>query len=384
MSTAKETGPDVVVIGAGVIGCAIARELARRGRDVLVIERDSPGRRATWAAAGMLSPLSEAGGGGPLLDLGDASLERYASFSHALRDETGIDVEYRMHGKLYVSAGDHDADVQRLAGDPAAARFDVSLLDGDGARQLEPALGPAITAALRIGRDHRVNNRLLAQALLAASTSAGVRFRTATPVSSVMVKDGAATGVRLMSGDRITARHVVLAAGAWSGMVEGLPRPLPVRPVKGQMFAVDSRNRAAERTMDHLLNHVIYAAGCYIIPREDGRLLVGATVEDAGFRKGPTPRGIATLVHEAIRLVPSIDDMPLVETWAGFRPGTPDGLPVLGRDGLVDGLFHATGHFRNGILLAPITAEIIADLVTGGEPVIDLAAFDPHRFTGAA
>lgn len=384
MSPTNATGADVVVIGAGVIGCAIARELGLRGRDVMVIERDSPGRRATWAAAGMLSPLSEAGGGGPLLELGDASLERYASFAQALRDETGIDVEYRMNGKLYVSAGDHDADVRRLAADPVASRFDVSLLDGDGARMLEPALGPGITAALRIGRDHRVNNRLLAQALLAAATSAGVRFRTATPVSSVMVKDGAAAGVRLMSGDRIAAGSVVLAAGAWSGMVEGLPRSLPVRPVKGQMFAVDSRNRAAERTMDHLLDHVIHAVGCYIIPRDDGRLLVGATMEDAGFRKGPTPRGIATLVHEASRLIPAIDDMPLVETWAGFRPGTPDGLPVLGPDRLVDGLFHATGHFRNGILLAPITATVIADLVTDRDSPFDLTPFDAHRFTEAA
>jgi glycine/D-amino acid oxidase-like deaminating enzyme len=166
-------------------------------------------------------------------------------------------------------------------------------------------------------------------------------------------------------------------------MVEGLPSPLPVRPVKGQMFAVDSRGRAAERTVDHLLERVIHAADCYIIPRDDGRLLVGATLEEAGFRKGPTPRGIATLMRAAVAIVPAIDDMPLVETWAGFRPATPDGLPVIGRDRYADGLFHATGHYRNGILLAPITAAAIADLVTNATPAVDLAPFDPHRFGGS-
>jgi glycine oxidase len=376
----KPVGADVVVIGAGVIGCAIARELAKRGRDVMVIERDSPGRRATWAAAGMLSPLGEAGAGGPFLELSDASLQRYASFAHELREETGIDIEYRTNGKLYVSTGTDDERLRRLAADPVAQRFEVSLMDGNAARALEPALADAVSLALLIGRDHRANNRLLAQAVLAAATSAGARFRMAVAVASLVIERGAVAGVRLLSGEHIETRCVVLAAGAWSSQLEGLPRALPIRPVKGQMFAVDSRLRGASRATERPVQRTIYAADCYIIPREDGRLLVGATVEDVGFRKGVTPRGIAGLMHAAVEVVPAIADMSLVETWAGFRPATPDGMPVLGADPTTAGLFYATGHFRNGILLTPITAVGIADLIAGTKPPVDLEPFGIERF----
>lgn len=371
---------DVVVIGAGVIGCAIARELAVRGRSVTVVERDSPGRRATWAAAGMLSPLGEAGSAGPFLELADESLERFASFAQALRDETSIDVEYRTTGKLHVSVGDIDDELRELAAAPRARRFDVSLIDGAGARELEPALSEAVTSGLLVGRDHRVNNRLLAQALLAAATAAGAAFRTANAVAAVTIRDGAVHGVRLASGENIDAPLVVLAAGAWSGGIDGLPRNLPVRPVKGQMFSVDARDRVAGRTGTTAIERVIFARDCYIIPRDDGRLLVGATQEEVGFRKGPTPRGIGALMAAASRLLPAIADLPLVETWAGFRPATPDGLPILGPDPATTGLIYATGHFRNGILLAPVTALAIADIATGEASPVALDAFSVTRF----
>jgi glycine oxidase len=370
---------DVVVIGAGVIGCAIARELAGRGLAVTVVERDSPGRRATWAAAGMLSPFGEAAHG-PFLELADESLTRYASFAHALRDETGIDVEYRTRGKLHVALDGADEPLRALAAEPAAARFDVHLMDGAAARELEPALSDAVTAALLVGRDHSVNNRLLAQALLAGASAAGATCRTASPVSGLVAKRHVVAGVRLASGERIDAPRVVLAAGAWSGQLEGLPRPLPIRPVKGQMFSVDARGRAPDRPTDAILGRVIFATDCYIIPRADGRLLIGATMEEAGFRKAPTPRGISTLMAAAERVVPLTADLPLVETWAGFRPATPDGLPILGADPEMEGLVYATGHFRNGILLAPVTAACVADVVTDARPPVALDAFAPDRF----
>lgn len=377
----KRGRPDVVVIGAGVIGCAIARELARRGRAVTVVERDSPGRRATWAAAGMLSPLGE-GSSRPFLALADESLRGFAGFAHDLREESGIDIEYRTNGKLHVSLGDADDELRAFAGDPQAGQFDASLLSGEEARHLEPALSPAVTLAVLVGRDHRVNNRLLAQALLAGATAAGVHFRTATPVAALVTRHGHVSGIRLGSGEHIETDQVVLAAGAWSAQLDGLPRPLPVRPIKGQMFSIDSRTRSPERAGNPTVQRVLQSAACYIIPRDDGRLLVGATVEDVGFTKGATLRGIAGLMTAATAMLPMAADLPLVETWAGFRPGTPDGLPILGRDPDVRGLCYATGHFRNGILLAPVTARCVADLISGTPPSVPLEPFAIDRFAG--
>lgn len=374
----KPATADVVVVGAGVIGCAVARELAGRGLAVTVVERDSPGRRATWAAAGMLSPLGEAREGGPFLELADESLRRYASFVEALREETSIDVEYHANGKLYVSLSEEDEDLRSLTASPLAGRFDVRALSSEEARRLEPGLSSAIRTAVLVGRDHRVNNRLLAQALLASATAAGVTFRSGSPVAAVEIRNDRIRGVRLMSGERVEADRVIIAAGAWSGSLAGLPRPVPVRPVKGQMFAV-AGGPAGGRGVP---GHVIFAARCYIIPRRDGRILVGATEEEAGFCKGPTPRGLASLMQASMELVPRIGELPLVETWFGFRPGTPDDLPILGSDPGVDGLLYATGHYRNGILLAPITAACIADLVLGTTPPVPLQPFGIERFTG--
>lgn len=371
---------DVVVIGAGVIGCAIARELARRGTDVLVVERDLPGRHASWAAGGMLSPLGEAGRHGAFLALADASLDLFPSFVHELHEETGIDVEYRTSGRLHVSIGDADDELRRFASDPIAGRFDVTLIDAAAARALEPALSTSVSLALLIGRDHRADNRRLVQALHAAAKAAGARFRSTAAVHEIAVRGGAVSGVQLQCGEYIAAARVIIAAGAWSGMIGELPSALPVRPVKGQMFAVDGRAGSGERMTGLPIQRTIFSSACYIIPREDGRLLVGATVEEVGFRTGNTPRGLSRLMHDAIGIVPAIADMPLLETWASFRPATPDGLPVLGADPAISGLFYATGHFRNGILLTPITASCIADLVTGADPAVDLAEFGVARF----
>lgn len=377
----KRRSADVVVVGAGAIGCSIARELANRGVDVTIVERDSPGRRATWAAAGMLSPLGEVLEGGPFLEMADASLSRYAGFAQALRDETDIDIEYRTHGRLHVSLGDADDELAAIAASPLAARFDVTRVDAEAARALEPSLSQAVTRALLIRRDHRVNNRLLAQALVASATAAGAAFRKASPVAAIVASGAAVTGVRLTSGEQIHAKHVVLAAGAWTAQLEGLPRRLPIRPVKGQMFAVDSRALPGSDP-GPLLQRVLFSRACYIIPRDDGRLLAGATVEDVGFRKGATPRGIAGLMAAATALMPPIADLPLVETWDGFRPATPDHLPIIGPDPEMPGLIYATGHYRNGILLAPITAACVVALILGESLPVKLEAFGAGRFQG--
>ena len=378
----KRSSADVVIVGAGAIGCAIARELAIRGVDVIVVDRDAPGRQATWAAAGMLSPLGEALHGGPFLELADESLTRFEGFARSLHAETGIDVEYRTHGRLHVSLGDADDELDAIAASPVAARFDVSRLDGDAARDLEPSLSNAVTGALHVRRDHRVNNRLLAQALLASAIAAGAAFQNARTVVSLATSGGGVTGVRLASGEQISAAHVVIAAGAWSAQLHGLPRELPIRPVKGQMFAVDNRAGSGSRAADPLLQRVVFSRACYIIPRDDGRLLAGATVEEVGFSSGPTPRGIAGLMSAAAALVPLMQDLPLVEIWAGFRPATPDHLPILGADPDVRGLIYATGHFRNGILLAPITADCVAALILRETPPVDVGAFGVERFQG--
>jgi len=372
---------DVVIIGAGVIGTALAYELTRRGASVTVLERDSPGRRATWSAAGMLSPFSEAGGGGQLLRLAMSSLERYAAFVHSLREETGIDVEYRTNGRIQVAFDDEEAVLLRqLAEGPLAAALDARLLSGAEAHRLEPALAEGIALALLVGRDHRVNNRLLAQALAAAATRSGAVIRTGTPCAGIVEAGGRVTGVQLSSNQEVEARQVVVAAGAWSGDVAGLPRPLPVLPVKGQMLAIDGRGRHGAHTGRAPIERVLFGGRAFLIPREDGRILAGATVEEVGFRTGPTPRGVGWLIERATALVPTLADMPLVETWAGFRPGTPDHLPVIGPDPELTGLYYATGHFRSGILLAPLTATALADLMLNGSASPELAPFGIDRF----
>jgi glycine oxidase len=366
-------GADVVVIGGGVIGCVVARRIAARGATVTLIERDVPGRAATWAAGGMLSPLGEAGDHPAFLDLAVRSLDLYAQFVSELTAQSGIEVEYRPAGKLHVTIGRGHSDLRSLV--ERGRGFGVQPMTGDEARGLEPALGPAVDAAIFVGRDHRVNNRLLGVAAWKAAEASGVRVHCDSPAASLEI-DSRVRSVRLTDGTTIASDSVVLAAGAWSSRIEGLPRPLPVEPVRGQMLSVEGDRD------NPLLERVIHAPGCYLIPREEGHIVIGATSERAGFVPGPTPAGLAALSAAAAAVVPAIAQKRVLETWAGFRPGTPDGLPVLGPDPAVDGLFYATGHYRNGILLAPITAEILAACVAGVASPVPLDPFRPDRFEG--
>lgn len=379
-----EHSPDVVVAGGGAIGCAAAWELARRGARVTLVERGTPGQEATWAAAGMLSPLGEAAGDPAFLRLGAASLDRYTDFAAALLACTGIEVEYRTTGKLYVALDTED--LPRLEEFFArGAEFGAERLSAEEARDREPALSPSILGAVFVRRDHRVNNRRLGAALWSAAVGAGVDFRLGVNVREVRhrAESGRSSvqGVALGNGSVLQASAVVIAAGAGSARIGGLPSPLPVRPVRGQMFAVKSNTVPGPyAAKSNLIEHVVMSHACYMLPRDSGTIVVGATVEEVGLTPGPTPRGIATMIDAAVAAVPAVADLPLVETWSGFRPGTPDNLPILGCDPDIEGLFYATGHFRNGILLAPITAEIIADLVSARPPAVPIERFDPARF----
>lgn len=376
---------DVVVIGGGAIGCATAWELARRGARVTLLERGVPGRESTWAAAGMLSPLGESLRDDAYLALSIASLDRYAAFAESLQAAIGEDLEYRTDGKLYVAL----EEAKRPALDAVFGRgaaFGVERLDAERARSLEPALSESVTGAVLVRRDHRIDNRRLGAALAAAAASAGVDVRAHTPAREVRTtpRPGGGVAVREVvddAGTAIPARSVVIAAGAWSGALAGLAYPVPVRPVRGQMFSVRAGEVVpGEAAGAPLLERVIMTSDCYVIPRANGTVLVGATVEDVGFAPGPTPFGIRTLAAAAAAALPVLGELPIVETWAGYRPGTPDEMPILGADPDVEGLYYATGHFRSGILLAPITAEVIADLITGAAPAVEIAPFGVQRF----
>ena len=372
---------DAVIVGGGVVGCAVARALAARGRRVLVLERGRPCSEASWAAAGMLSPLGEALEPGPFLALALDSMARWPAFAAELEEESGTSVGFRACGKLLLAFDDAGrAALRERRRWQEAEGFEVAWLEGDGVREVEPAASRAAAAALHLPRDGQVDNRALGEALWRAAEARGCRFALGETVAS-LVTDGTRTaGVRTAGGTTVEAGAVVVAAGAWSGGLAGLPRPVPVRPVRGQMLAL-----RADRP---LLRGVVAAPGAYLIPREDGpastRVLVGATMEEAGFARGTTPDAVAALRDAAVRAVPTLADAEVVETWGGLRPGTPDDLPVLGPDPGIAGLHWATGHFRNGILLAPATGVRVAEGVVGAAGPDAFDGFAPDRFPAAA
>ena len=364
---------DVVVVGGGVIGCAVARHAARGGLRVVVVERGTPGMEASHAAAGMLSPLAEAGAPGPFLDLLLRARSLYPAFAAALRDETGLDVGYGDAGTLYLALREGDeAELEHRFAWQSAAGLGVERLSAAEVRALEPGVSPATRWALRFAGDHQVDNRVLARALWGAAARAGAEFRLGTDAVALARDGDRAAGVVLADGERVHAGAVVLAAGSWSGRMEGLPRPVPVTPVRGQLLALE--------TIPPLFRHVIDSPRCYLVPRADGRAIAGATVEDAGFRKAVTPRGVQGLLAGAVEIAPELADAAIVETWSGLRPGTPDGFPIVGPDPDVAGLHYATGHFRNGILLTPLTGQVVGEALLGGAIDEAMGSFGIGRF----
>lgn len=361
---------DVVVIGAGVQGSSVALRLAQAGRTVTVLERAVPGAEASSAAGGILSPGVEALEPGPFYRLCRASLARYRDFVADVERLSGMSTSLRFLGTLEIALDDDHAKILAARAEKLVAHgLPVEVLDDAAARRLEPALSPETRGALFFPDEGSLDPRLLARAAYVAASRAGARFVTGQ-VRRILVEGGRAVGVEHDSG-RIEAGAVVLAAGSWSLQVEGhgLP-PGSVRPVRGQIALLDTR--------PPLLSRVVFSGHGYVVPRPDGRVLSGSTMEEAGFEKAVTAGGLRHVLDVAMGIAPALERAPVVETWSNFRPASPDGEPILG-PGTVPGLLYATGHTRNGILLTPVTADALAATVLGRPPPVDLAPFSPAR-----
>jgi glycine oxidase len=312
----------------------------------------------------------------PLLPLTLESQRLWPDFARELLAATGISVEYRDEGTLVVALNRDDAETLRHSFDfQRSLGLDIEWLNAVDARRREPHLKPGIAAAVFSKNDHQVENRALARALIAACRSAKVNLHEHCAVAEIVTAGGRACGVETAQG-REDADIVVLAAGAWSREVGGIPAAYqpPVRPIKGQMLAVQMDPQAP------LLHHVVWLPRAYLVPRNDGRLLIGATVEERGFDTSLTAGGMLALIEGAWRGVPTIEELPISETWVGFRPGSRDDAPMLGPSG-IDGLVIATGHHRNGILLTPISAGVISDYILSGRLPEAAVPFDPQRFS---
>lgn len=351
---------DIIIIGGGIIGLSLAIELSKRSLHVLVVERGEPGREASHAAAGM---LADCGMEIPaaLQTLATASARLYPEFVHALQDESGVNVDLRDQGTILFLTSE---DVV------ARTKFPGERLPPERLAVLEPMLADPNRPAIYL-RERSVDPRALTLAAFRAAKHREVNIASGTEVAEILISEGRAGGVRT---DRTAykAAVVVNCAGAWAGQLgpHRFPTRLPVRPVKGQMLSVVGAP---------VVEHVIRSSEVYLVPRSDGRILIGATVEEAGYDKRKDGETIRRMHQAAVRLIPALAQARRHEAWAGLRPGTPDDLPIMGTTE-TPGYFVATGHFRDGILLAPATARVMAQLVTGEEPDYELAAFSPQRF----
>jgi len=367
---------DVVIIGGGVIGLAIARGLALRGmRDVCLVERGTLGTEASFAAAGMLLPQVEADAEDDFFKLACRSRDLYPSFANDLREETGVDVELDTTGTLYLALNEHDyEEIEKRYRWQTRAGLAVDLLDAAEARELEPCISESVFAALLFPNDIQVENRRLLSALANSVNNLGVEVLTETNVESLKFELNRIDAVQTSRG-LIACNVIVIAAGTWSSFLlrsSALPDPV-IQPVRGQMICLESKPQ--------LTQHVLYSPRGYLVPRQDGRLLAGSTSENAGFAKRVTAGGISSILQNTLEIAPAIASLPVVDTWAGLRPRPADGLPVLGACGEIDGVVYATGHYRNGILLAPLTAELITEAIVTGVTSPLLAPFSPDRFS---
>lgn len=368
----------VVVAGGGAIGLAIAWEAARGGAEVVLAD-PRPGRGASWAAAGMLAPVTEVEyGEEALLELNLASNRAWPEFAEELVSATGIDIAYRRSGTVIVARdADDNAALDDVYAFQAKLGLDVRRLTGRETRALEPALAPRVRGGILVEGDHQVDNRALVEALRSACRDAGVTI-VRTAVRALLAEGGRVRGVVLERGERVAAPAVVIAAGCRSAAIAGLPAGgIPVRPVKGQLLHL----RSAHAGEPVLAGHNVRGLDVYVVPRADGRVVVGATVEERGFEEVVTAGAVRTLLEAAFELLPGIDELAFVEAVSGLRPATPDNAPLLG-PGALEGLVVATGHYRNGVLLTPITARTITSLLATGRTPREIAPFDPRRFEG--
>src|SRR5947207_6557749 len=370
----------VAIIGAGVVGLGIAWRLAARGARVEVFDKGAAGAGASHAAAGMLAACAEAEPGEEtLVALGRETQARWPAFAAELKAASGIDVELREEGTLVVAlTADDQARLAHQLVFQQKLGLPLQWIAAAETRRREPHLAGKLAGAVWSPEDHQVDNRKLVAALRVAAETAGATIREHTAVKEISISGPRADGVVLADGTKIAADAVVLAAAAWSRGIAGLAPELrpPVRPIKGQMLSL--RMDAAAP----LLTHVLWAPGAYLVPRRDGRLLVGATVEEKGFDTTLTAGGLLTLLEAAWRALPAVEELSIEEMWVGHRPGSRDDAPILG-PGPVEGLIYATGHHRNGILLTPVTADTIAYLVLDGRVDPAIRPFGFERFAPA-
>ena len=367
---------DVAIVGGGLIGASIAYELSAEKLRVVILDSQHPGQEASWAAAGMLSPGPDSPEALPLVPLMKESLRVYPKFVAAIEDLSGKSVEFAREGALQIFlAPQGESERDTLFSEYRRLELRVEPLSLDAARRLEPSLGPNARAAAFLPNEGTVNPRSLTAAVIAAVRRLGVEIHTGRAVNALIRENNRCTGV-IAAAERISAKFVVVAAGCFSAGVAPqdnlVSQFIPTRPVRGQMVSLRPKGIS--------LRHVLRSDRGYIVPRHDGRAIAGSTLENAGLDKHVTPRGLQQILNAALELAPALADAELLETWAGLRPGTPDDLPILGPTG-IDGLLIATGHYRNGILLAPVTANLLREWITTGKTTFDAEIFSPLRFT---
>ncbi|NEY32092.1 glycine oxidase ThiO [Streptomyces sp. PRKS01-65] len=380
MSRTSDTA-DVLVVGGGIIGLVTAWRAAQRGFATALVDPE-PGGGAAQVAAGMLAAVTELHyGEQTLLALNVASARRYPEFAAELTEATGHDLGYRRCGTLAVALdADDRAHLRELHAFQLQSGLVAEWLSGRECRRLEPMLAPGVRGGLRVDGDHQIDPRRLAAALVTACERAGVVFHRAWADRLTVVRDRAA-GVVTADGTALGAGRTVLAAGSLSGRLAGVPDAVlpPVRPVKGQVVRLAMPGGRAP-LLNRTVRAVVRGNALYLVPRESGELVVGATSEEMGWDTTVTAGGVYELLRDAHELVPGITELPLTETRAGLRPGSPDNAPLLGPTAL-EGLLLATGHYRNGVLLTPVTGDVMAHVLTTGELPAEARAFTPGRFT---
>jgi glycine oxidase len=366
---------DVVIVGGGIIGCSIAFELSSRNLRVAVLDRQEMMQEASWAAAGMLSPAPDCPAAIPLVPLGRASLALYPQFIAAIEEHSWIRSGFRTGGTVEVLC---HGDVERELSTLVALRHGLGLacepLPLDEALEMEPAIGREARVAAFLPDEASVNSRALNAAVLAASSAKGVMLFPGTEVATLLNDGNRFVGVRTITGETFSADHIVVAAGCWTSLIPEAAPYAPTLPVRGQMAALLHKGVP--------IRHVLRSERGYIVPRDretPQKLVVGSTLENAGYEKAVTSGGLENIFSAVNEIAPSLADAEILETWSGLRPGTPDQLPVLGPTS-IEGLVMATGHYRNGILLAPVTARLIAEWIMEQRVSIDWENFSPSRF----
>ena len=366
---------DVAIAGGGVIGGSIALELARAGLRVAVFDRQQPGQEASWASAGIISPAPENPGQFVVVDLAKRSIALYPEFVALVEEISGQSTGFRAKGTLQAfSSRDAKSELSTIIAVHHGLGLKAEPLRAEDARELEPALSEEVEAAVLRPDEASIDNRALTAAVLSAAQQSGAEIHAASGAKGIWREGHRCRGL-LLQNEKVEAKWTIVAAGCFSGALEGVAAYAPVRPAKGQM--------AALRADDLEIARVLWSEKIYLVPRNDGRILAGATVEYVGFDKRVTAGGIEKILAAAIELAPGLKDARIEETWAGLRPDSSDHLPILGPTDL-EGLLIATGHFRSGILLTPITARLIREWITEQKVSMDWDRFSPMRFQNEA